>query len=112
MATIGETRKWIENFSNIKFKKLGKTGFFSSICGFGCYRIDESVAEHNKALELALANGIILIYTSANYTDGGREKLICNVLLNSFPKGEPLPDDFIIVSKGGYIQGKNLKSAK
>ena len=112
MATIEVTRKRIEDFPNIKIKKLHKTGFFSSICGFGCYRIDESVAEHNKALELALTNGINLIDTSANYTDGGSEKLICNVLLNSFQKGEPLPDDLIIVSKGGYIQGKNLKSAK
>ncbi len=53
-----------------------------------------------------------MIDTSANYTDGRSEKLIGNVLQNAFGKSEILPDDLVIISKGGYIQGKNLKSAK
>ncbi len=73
MATVEASRKRVKNFPNIKIKRFCKTDFFTSICGFGGYRIDESVAEHNKALELALANGINLIDTSANYADGGSE---------------------------------------
>jgi aryl-alcohol dehydrogenase-like predicted oxidoreductase len=69
------------------------------------------MAEHHKALELAIANGINLVDTSANYTDGGSEKLIGNVLKNAFGKCEILPDELVIVSKGGYIQGGNLKTA-
>lgn len=112
MATIKATKKRVENFPNLKFKRLGKTRFLTSICGFGCYRLDESIAEHHKALEFVLAREINLIDTSANYTDGGSEKLIGNVLQNAFQKGDFLPDEIIIVSKGGYIQGNNLKSAK
>ncbi len=112
MATIEATKKRVENYPHVKFKNLGKTKFLTSICGIGCYRIDDSVAEHHKALELAIANGINLIDTSANYTDSGIEKLIGNVLKNAIGKGEILPDDLVIISKGGYLQGKNLKSAK
>ena len=94
-----------------KSKNLGKTGLLTSICGLGCYRIGDLIAEHHKALELALASGINLIDTSANYTDGGSEKLIGNVLHNSFLKGELIPNDLTIVSKVVY-PGKKSKISK
>ena len=71
--------------------------------GFGSYRISIKSKEHRAALTFALKNNCSLIDTSANYTDGDSELLIGDVLNeNLFLK--PL-----IVSKGGYVQGNNLK---
>ncbi|MBD66700.1 MAG: hypothetical protein CME62_15940 [Halobacteriovoraceae bacterium] len=69
--------------------------------GFGGYRISIKSEQHREALVHALDNGIKLIDTSTNYTDGESEKLIGEVLKNQSNK--PL-----VVSKVGYIQGENL----
>lgn len=74
--------------------------------GFGSYRVTIKSKEHKDALILAIKKGIKLIDTSANYTDGDSEKLIGEVLaeLNlSDSLNRP-----ILVTKAGYIQGKNL----
>jgi aryl-alcohol dehydrogenase-like predicted oxidoreductase len=73
--------------------------------GFGSYRISVRSKEHREALTHALALGCPLIDTSANYTDGDSEKLIGEVLKMN-PEFSP-----IIVTKAGYIQGKNLEVA-
>jgi aryl-alcohol dehydrogenase-like predicted oxidoreductase len=71
--------------------------------GFGSYRISIRSKEHCEALVLALQSGCKLIDTSANYTNGESEELIGYVL-------EKNPQfKLIIVTKAGYIQGKNLK---
>ncbi len=90
----------------MKFKKLGKTGFEISVCGFGSYRVDNRVQLHQEALRNAISSGINLIDTSANYADGGSEILIGNIL-KEFPDKE-----IFVVTKGGYIQGSNLQIAK
>jgi len=80
LATVNSTAFYASKYSDLKFKKLGKTGLTTSICGFGCYRVDDAISEHHKALEYALENGINLIDTSSNYANGGSEKLVGNVI--------------------------------
>lgn len=78
--------------------------------GFGSYRVSIKSSEHREALTLAIKNGIKLIDTSANYTDGDSERLIGDVLKElglSNSKDRP-----ILVTKAGYIQGKNLEVLK
>ena len=72
--------------------------------GFGSYRVSIKSAEHKTALIDALKAGCSLIDTSSNYTNGDSEELIGQVLLEH-PEFNP-----IIITKAGYIQGKNLKT--
>jgi len=83
---------------------------FSKI-GFGGYRIDHRVEEHYKSLYKALINGINLIDTSANYSDGGSEILIGNVISDALTEDKIKREDITLVTKGGYIQGQNYKFA-
>lgn len=71
--------------------------------GFGSYRISIRSKDHREALTKALEAGCSLIDTSANYTNGESEELIGSVLSEN-PNYKPL-----IVTKAGYIQGKNLE---
>jgi aryl-alcohol dehydrogenase-like predicted oxidoreductase len=112
LATIPATIHYSSKYPDLKYKKLGKTGFATSACGFGGYRVDNSVEEHHFALEFALSNGINLIDTSSNYSLGGSEKLIGNVLQKLISENRIILDEIIIVSKAGYIQGDNLTRAK
>ncbi|MBC7713130.1 MAG: aldo/keto reductase [Rhizobacter sp.] len=72
--------------------------------GFGSYRVSIKSAEHKAALIEALKAGCSLIDTSSNYTNGDSEELI-GAVLSEHPEFKPL-----IVTKAGYIQGKNLKT--
>jgi hypothetical protein len=109
MASIEGTINYISNFPEIKSKILGKTGFHASICGFGCYRVDDGIPQHKNALEKAILSGINIIDTSSNYSDGGSEILIGKVLNKLFSENKISRDNIIVVSKGGYLQGSNLK---
>jgi aryl-alcohol dehydrogenase-like predicted oxidoreductase len=91
------------------YKQLGKTGLVCSAVGFGSYRVDLRVAEHNAALSKALRMGVNLIDTSANYADGNSERLIGSVLGRMIEVGEVRREEIIVVSKGGYIQGENYE---
>jgi aryl-alcohol dehydrogenase-like predicted oxidoreductase len=71
--------------------------------GFGCYRVSVRSKTHREALIAALKAGCTLIDTSSNYTNGESEELVGSVLKNH-PEFQP-----IIVTKAGYIQGKNLE---
>lgn len=81
-ALAENTKDFAEKFPKLLYKPLGKTGFTVSACGFGAYRIDYRVKEHFESLEYAIKNGINIIDTSANYSDGGSETLIGNVLVD------------------------------
>lgn len=109
MASSESTKNYFAKYPNIKSKILGKTNFSASICGFGCYRVDNGIPQHQKALEKALLSGINLIDTSSNYSDGGSEILVGKVLNNLFSDNQINRNEVIIVSKGGYLQGSNLK---
>ncbi len=91
---------------------LGSTGLTTSRLGFGGYRIDIGVEDHQKALEQALENGCNLIDTSTNYADGGSERLIGVVLKDLISKQVVSRDEIIVVSKIGYVQGNNLTRAE
>lgn len=109
MASAEGTKNYISNFPDIKSKVLGKTGFNVSICGFGGYRIDDGIPQHKNALEHALLSGINLIDTSSNYADGGSEILIGKVLNKLISENKLARENIVVVSKGGYLQGSNLK---
>jgi aryl-alcohol dehydrogenase-like predicted oxidoreductase len=70
---------------------------------FGTYRTTYQNPIHKEALNYALDNGITHIDTSSNYMHGEAEIMIGQVIENRNR------EDFTIVSKGGYIQGENLK---
>jgi len=93
------------------FTQFGKTGLTASRLGFGSYRVDGSDPEHYGALTAALQSGVNVIDTSTNYMDGESERLVGSVLRNVLTKGEVARDEFIVVSKIGYLQGHNLKNA-
>ena len=111
-ATPEETLKFCNNFPELMRKPLGNTGLTVIACGFGAYRVDYRVREHFESLEYAITSGINLIDTSANYSDGGSEILIGNVLGDMVNAGKISREEIVIVSKGGYIQGKNLDAAQ
>lgn len=109
MASSVSTKNYFAKHPDIKSKILGKTNFRASICGFGCYRIDDGIPQHQNALEKALLSGINLIDTSSNYSDGGSEILVGKVLNKLITENKINREDVIVVSKGGYLQGSNLK---
>ena len=109
MASSESTKSYISKYPDIKSKVLGKTQLHTSICGFGCYRIEDGISQHQKALEKALLSGINVIDTSSNYSDGGSEIIVGKVLNNLFSDNQLSRDEIIVVSKGGYLQGSNLK---
>ncbi|MBX7044421.1 MAG: aldo/keto reductase [Ignavibacteria bacterium] len=81
------------------------------ILGFGCYRVDYRVEEHQKSLEKAILEGITLIDTSANYADGKSEILVGQVCKKLIDENKIKREDLIVVTKAGYIQGTNYKIA-
>jgi len=106
-----QTNKFFDKHPGILKKPLGKTGLTVSACGFGAYRVDYRVLEHSEALEYAILSGINLIDTSSNYSDGGSEILIGDVLKKLIDEKKLKREEIVIVSKGGYIQGKNYELA-
>lgn len=80
-----------------------------STFAFGTYRITDENPLHIEALKEAVDAGIELIDTSTNYTDGGAERAIGKVLRNT---PDEIRDNIKIVSKYGYIQGRNLLAHK
>ncbi len=91
--------------NNPWLRPLGNTGLRCHPLGFGCYRVAEGNAAHEAALRAYLEQGGNLIDTSANYADGRSETLV-GKLLQDFPR-----EQVIVVTKGGYIQGENMKLA-
>jgi hypothetical protein len=94
------------------YAPLGRTGLSCSRLGFGGYRVDDETPQHREALRKSLLEGSNLIDTSTNYTDGGSERLVGEVLAE-LARGGRLPrQEVVVVSKIGYVQGQNLELAK
>ena len=91
----------------VQHAALGRTGLACSQAGFGCYRVAEGVETHRSALHGALAAGINLIDTSTNYADGESETLVGKVLTDGIRSGELQREEIVVVSKVGYLQGRN-----
>ena len=111
-ADTDNTASFCAKFPSLLHKTLGSTGLNVSACGFGAYRVDFRVKEHSEALEYAINSGINIIDTSSNYSDGGSEILIGNVLEKIIESGSLKREEIVIISKGGYLQGKNLEAAR
>ena len=109
MNTVVETKNYISKFPDLKSKTLGKTDFQVSICGFGCYRVDDGITQHQIALEKAILSGINIIDTSSNYSDGGSEQLVGKTLNKLISESKVIRENIVVVSKGGYLQGTNLE---
>jgi uncharacterized protein len=90
---------------------LGSTGLQVTRLGFGGYRIDDQTPEHRAALEAAIAAGCNLIDTSSNYTDGASETLIGEVLADLQRRDPERRRAMVVVTKVGYVQGRNLALA-
>src|SRR6266446_5587408 len=71
--------------------------------GFGCHLVSDRSQEHYEAVLHALRSGCNLFDTSANYMDGGSEKLIGKVLT------ENSKYDAFIITKSGYNESEKLK---
>ncbi|TGK37452.1 aldo/keto reductase [Leptospira gomenensis] len=76
---------------------------------FGSYRIGLENPDHRKALQHSLKNGFNVIDTSSNYGNGESESLIGEVLGDSIRSSELLRENVFLITKAGYIQGKNLE---
>lgn len=115
-ATPGGTASYAGRFSSsigaVGYTSLGSTGLTVSRLGFGGYRVDDETLDHRQALEHALLNGVNLIDTSTNYTDGGSERLVGAVLRESVTRGTLRREEVVVVSKIGYVQGINLALAR
>lgn len=91
---------------------LGSTGLRVSRLGFGCYRVDDATPLHRAALEHALDAGCTLIDTSTNYADGHSEILVGEVLGDLARLDPARRRGVTLVSKIGYVQGRNLRLAQ
>jgi len=111
-ATPSGTARRTDALGQAARAELGGTGISVSGIGFGGYRIDDSNPEHRAALELALRSGINVIDTSTNYTDGGSERLIGEVLARLIDARELQREEVVVVSKIGYVQGRNYELAR
>ncbi|MEH6306935.1 aldo/keto reductase [Olivibacter sp. CPCC 100613] len=98
-----KTNKWIFQlklyWQMIELNELSKVGF-------GGYRISSTSKENFDALNAAIQSGCNLIDTASNYTDGESEKLVGEIF-NSFPR-----EKIFVITKAGYISGKNLAHFK
>lgn len=107
-ATTAGTDVLVKRHERLRYTSIFEGGPRISQVGFGCYRVNTGVPAHEAALEAALNQGINLIDTSANYADGGSEKLVGNVLRRGIKNGRLSREGVFVVSKGGYLQGQNF----
>lgn len=106
-ATLQGTINYAEKHPFLVYQGLVPAGIRVSGAGFGCYRVDARVKEHQQALTKALLSGVNLIDTSANYADGGSERLVGKVLRDLVVREKIKREEVVIVSKVGYLQGEN-----
>jgi aryl-alcohol dehydrogenase-like predicted oxidoreductase len=90
---------------------LGSTALPIGRLGFGCYRVDDETPVHRAALERAIESGCSLIDTSTNYADGHSESLVGEVLAGLGRRDRARRREIVLVSKIGYVQGRNLALA-
>jgi len=112
-ATAEHARRQVEGGrSQAAYRILGRTGLTVSTLGFGAYRVDAETEEHRVALEKALLAGCNLVDTSTNYTDGESEQTIGDTLEAMSRQGRMKREEILVVSKIGYVQGRNLDLAR
>ncbi|XDD48876.1 aldo/keto reductase [Leptospira sp. WS92.C1] len=105
-SPLGKKQKESTDSLSPYFKFRGRT---LSRIAFGCYRVGLESPEHKKALELSFQEGFNVIDTSSNYGNGESESLVGEVLKQKIENGDFKRENVFIISKAGYIQGKNLQ---
>lgn len=103
------TDEYAERFPSMPYVRWYNQLLASQI-GIGTYRMNLHEPEHGAALLHALQSGINVIDTATNYSDGSAEELIGHVLEQLYSQGFSR-EHFVIVSKAGYLQGRNLNRA-
>lgn len=111
-ATTAGTERYFARYPLSPSRMFGQTELLASEVGFGCYRIDPQVHEHHHALRQAITSGINVIDTSTNYGDGKSEQLVGHILGMAIAGGTIHRDEIIVVSKVGYLQGKNFEESQ
>lgn len=106
-ATLAGTKNYAAKYPLLVYKPLIRDGICVSGAGFGCYRVDVRVEEHQQALTTALLSGINIIDTSTNYADGGSEQLVGKILHELVATEKIKREEIVVVSKVGYLQGEN-----
>jgi len=106
------TTEWAATHTFIDYRPLRPGGPLVSPAGFGCYRVSSEVESHRRALRQALLAGVNLIDTSANYADGKSEELVGQMLEALVKEGRLRRQAVVVVSKVGYLQGRNLQISK
>lgn len=106
-ATTAATAAHAQRFG-LPPRRLGRSGLLVAPVGFGGYRVHIDVAMHRQALDEALRAGVNLVDTSANYTDGGSERLIGAGLAALIGSGVVTREAIVVVTKIGYMQGEAL----
>ncbi len=107
-ATPGGTAAYAQQHDRIAFQPFGRSQWQVSPAGFGCYRVSVGIPSHFNSMSKALSGGINVIDTSTNYADGGSEELVGQVLSKMISGGQVSRDQIVIVSKVGYLQGRNF----
>lgn len=107
-ASVNETASISKTLPGRCYRPVYESGPLISQAGFGGYRIDQGNIRHDAALRAAIRGGINLIDTSANYGDGGSEALIGHVLATEIERGGITRASLFVVSKAGYLQGRNF----
>ncbi len=108
-ATLDGTSRAVRRFGAVA-RRLGRTELMVTPVGFGGYRIHPESPLHRQALEEAMRAGVNLVDTSANYTEGGSERLIGEVLTTLVAQEVIRRDEIVVVTKAGYLQGAALEA--
>ena len=106
-ATVEGTRDFAARFPDLTYRTLGRTKWSVSQAGFGCYRVSDAVGAHSEAMRKALLEGVNLVDTSTNYSDGRAESLVGRVLEQMVDRGRIARQQVVVISKIGYLQGTN-----
>lgn len=109
-TTTHHSVKYSEQFPDMRYRTWFGAWRASEI-GFGTYRVSDGNKVHKQALRQALTSGINVIDTSTNYADGNSEILIGKVLRELEQERKIHREDVILISKIGYVQGKNYEEA-
>ena len=106
-ASVEGTSSFANKNQNLHYQMLGKSQWHVSPAGFGCYRVAAGIQTYFDAMVHAIAGGVNLIDTSTNYTDGGSEQLVGQVLAHMISEKKLAREEVVVVSKVGYLQGQN-----
>lgn len=114
-ATPEATRSYFRELKSLDYRELSwfrihaRTNLALSRLGFGGYRVTSGYRPHFDALREAIITGTNVIDTSTNYSDGGSEQLVGDVIRELISANRIKREMVVVVTKVGYIQGKTLE---